>query len=99
MKKKKKSRPLPVASWGENQAFQLASWGHSDPRAGMAAVVPPDSGVLGSEEPFAGPGGDGHCSGYLQRLGSAQAPVDGRHRETGGAGECHAYVPGDPPPQ
>lgn len=64
----------------------------------MAAVVPPDSGVLGSEEPFAGPGGDGHCSGYLQRLGSAQAPVDGRHRETGGAGECHAYVPGDPPP-
>lgn len=26
-KKKKKSRPLPVASWGENQAFQLASFG------------------------------------------------------------------------
>lgn len=40
-----------------------------DPRAGTSAVVPPDSGMLGSEEPFADPGGDDHCSGYLLRLG------------------------------
>lgn len=67
-----------------------------DPKAGTSAVVPPDSGMLGSEEPFADPGGDDHRSGYLPRLGSAQAPVDGSHRETREAGECNAYVPGTP---
>lgn len=48
------------------------------------------------------PGGDDGCSGYLLSVGSAQVPLAkqplGREpRETGDAGECNVYVPGEPP--